>query len=157
MRVAPFFISFVLCLFVQFPVEGWAEFKVIDIALAQTVKNREPVGLFSPAAYCEKDKNNRPDIPVIDSLSFNQVYQVYLWSRIAASTEGKIRFTWRYQEEEDWKIMAKIDLAIRPSSGYRLWSSKSLYPGTFIGHWMVVIAPSDTPNEILCIARFTVQ
>ena len=133
---------------------AWAEFEILDVALAESVQNREPVNAFSPPAYCEKDKNGQPAIPTVNSA---QVQQIYFWTRIASTEPDMVRYTWHHQTETGWENMAEVDLRITPSAGYRLWSSKNILPSHHRGQWMIVVSPSSDPNQVLCIARFKIE
>ena len=133
---------------------AWADYEMLDVALAPSVQNREPIESFSPSAHCEKDKNGKTAIPTIDS---SVTDKVFFWSRLSSSTEGKIRHAWHLQKDEGWEVIAKVDLRIRASSSYRMWSSKTLRPDLHIGEWMIVVSPADQPEQILCITRFSIQ
>ena len=134
--------------------ESWADFEVLDVSLAASIQNREPTDPVSPPAHCEKDKNGQADLPVIDSLIQPKVF---FWTRIASDSDGSIRHTWHQQAEGGWETVSEVDLPIRPSSGYRMWSSKALHSGHQVGDWMIVVAPSNEPEHILCITRFSVK
>lgn len=144
---------FVLWLFVP-PVLAEPDFLVKEIALAKDVENRNPGGVFTPPAYCEKDKNGQAAIPVVD---MSHTSQVVFWVKVAAITSGELRHSWHHQIDGTWAKISEVTLPIRPSSGYRMWSLKSLRSDRHTGEWMVVIAPSHEPEQILCITRFTVQ
>ena len=145
---------FLLIGMVLHPGISWAQFEVLEIALAGSVQDRQPANPFSPPAYCERDKNGQAAIPVIDA---SDVQQVYFWTKVAASTEGGIRHTWHLQTEEGWERISEVDLSIAPSAGYRTWSSKSLLPDYHLGEWMIVVSPANDPDTVLCITRFTVK
>ena len=136
------------------PVYAEPDFHVEKVVISKNVTNRNPEGIFSPSAYCEKDKNGQAAIPVVKTA---QTSRVFLWTKISAATNGKIRHSWHHQIKGIWTKVSEVNLSISPSLGYRMWSLKSLKPGIHTGEWMVVIAPSHTPEEILCITRFTVQ
>ena len=131
-----------------------SDFHVKKVSIAKEVSNRNPVDPFSPPAYCEKDKNGQASIPIVKT---SETKKVLFWVKVAATTQGTLRHSWHHQIEGIWTKISEVNLAIRPSSGYRMWSLKSLKPEVHTGEWMVVVAPSSTPEEILCIARFTVQ
>lgn len=139
-----------------FPTIGLAEdaFEVLEVALAHAVQDREPVDPFSPPAHCEKDGNGSGSVPVIDASITDQVV---FWTKIASSSDGTIRHVWHHEVEGHWATATEVDLSIRPSPGYRMWSSKSLFPELHVGEWMIVVSPADDPNLILCITRFQVQ
>lgn len=136
------------------PVYAEPDFRVEKVVISKNVANRNPEGIFSPSAYCEKDKDGQAAIPVVKTV---QTSQVVFWTKVAAATNGEIRHSWHHQIEGTWTKVSEVNLSIRPSSGYRMWSLKSLKPEIHTGEWMVVVAPSNTPEEILCITRFTVQ
>ena len=136
------------------PVHAESDFHVEKVVLSKDVANRNPEGIFSPPAYCEKDKNGQAAIPVVKT---SQTSLVMLWTKVAATTKGTLRHSWHHQIEGTWTKVSEVNLSIRPSSGYRMWSLKSLKPVVHTGEWMVVVAPSNKPEEILCITRFTVK
>jgi hypothetical protein len=136
------------------PVHAEEAFHVEKVVIAKNVTNRNPEGIFSPDAYCEKDKNGQAAIPVVETA---QTSKVIIWMKIAATTSGRLRHSWHHQIEGIWTKVSEVNLSIHPSLGYRTWSFKSLKSEIHRGEWMVVVAPSKTPEEILCITRFTVQ
>jgi len=134
----------------------WAnsDITVHTVILAQEVADRNPEKIFSPPAYCEKDKNGKAAIPVVPS---SQVSKIVVWIKVESTITGSIRHTWHHQVNGTWQPISSVNLAIRPSSGFRTWSLHSLRPNHDQGEWMVVMAPSKEPNRILCITRFSVQ
>ena len=136
------------------PVHAESDSHVEKVVLSKDVANRNPEGIFSPPAYCEKDKNGQAAIPVVKT---SQTSLVMLWTKVAATTKGTLRHSWHHQIDGTWTKVSEVNLSIRPSSGYRMWSLKSLKPEVHTGEWMVVVAPSNKPEEILCITRFTVK
>ncbi len=134
----------------------WAQtdFLVHKVIIAKEIENRNPQGIFSPPAYCEKDKNGQAAIPIVQA---TQTPKVFLWVKVEAAKTGKIRHSWHFQIDGTWTKVSEVDLSIQPSPGWRMWSKKTLYPDKHIGEWMVVLAPSDKPERILCITRFSVQ
>jgi hypothetical protein len=136
------------------PVHAESNFFVEKVVLAKDVTNRNPEGIFSPPAYCEKDKNGQAAIPIVKT---SQTSLVILWTKVAATTKGNLRHSWHHQIDGTWMKVSEVNLSIRPSPGYRMWSLKSLKPDIHAGEWMVVVSPSNQPEKILCITRFTVQ
>ncbi len=136
------------------PLHAGSDFQVEKVVISKHVANRNPAGIFSPSAYCEKDKNGQAAIPVVKS---SQTSKVFFWTKVIATTKGTLRHSWHHQIEGTWKKVSEVNLSIRPSSGYRMWSLKSLKPEIHTGEWMIVVAPSHTPEEILCITRFRVE
>lgn len=134
----------------------WADtdFTVQKIILSQDIADRNPEKAFFPPAYCEKDKNGKAAIPIVRS---SQVSQVVLWTKVQSTTSGSILHTWHHQIDGTWTKVASVNLAIRPSPGFRTWSIHTLRPDQDQGEWMVVLAPSKEPNRVLCITRFSVQ
>ena len=135
-------------------IKAESAYHVKKVIVATKVTNRNPEGIFSPSAYCEKDKNGQAAIPIVNS---SQTSQVVLWAKVAATKKGKLRHSWHHQIDNTWKKISEVNLSIRPSPGYRMWSQKTLRPEIHIGEWMVVLAPSTAPEKIICITRFTVQ
>jgi len=136
------------------PALAQPDFHVEEVVLSKEVDNRNPKGIFTPPAYCEKDKNGQAAIPVVQA---SQTSQVAFWIKVEARTTGKLRHSWHHQTDGTWTKVSEVNIPIRPSSGYRMWSTKSLHPDLHTGEWMIVIAPSKEPDRILCIARFTVK
>ena len=136
------------------PVYAESDFHVEKVVLSKDVANRNPEGVFGPPAYCEKDKNGQAAIPVVKT---SQTSKVVLWTKVVATTNGTLRHSWHHQVDGIWTKVSEVNLSIRPSLGYRMWSLKSLKPTIHAGEWMVVVAPSKEPERILCITRFRVQ
>jgi len=136
------------------PVQAESDFIVAKVVLSKDVTNRNPEGIFSPPAYCEKDKNGQAAIPLVKT---SETAKVMFWTKVVATTKGTLRHSWHHQIDGTWTKVSEVNLSIRPSSGYRMWSLKSLKPEVHTGEWMVVVAPSNKPEEILCITRFTVK
>ncbi|GJL65794.1 MAG: hypothetical protein NPIRA05_07650 [Nitrospirales bacterium] len=134
--------------------QAWADFEVLEVSLTSSIQNREPAAPVSPAVHCEKDKNGQSDLPVVNSLARPKIF---FWTRIASSSKGVIRHTWHQHLEDGWETIAEVNLPIKPSPGYRMWSSKALHRGNPIGDWMIVVAPSHDPERVLCITRFSVK
>ena len=149
-----FFLIFSLLSFLLFSAPVWAEYEVLEVALAHSIQDRQPFEPTTPAVFCEKDKNEQSAIPVVDS---SVTEKIFFWTRIASTEDGSIRHAWHQQIDESWEPIAEVDLTIRPSSSYRMWSSKSLLPNLHIGEWMIVVSPSDQPEQILCITRFSIK
>ncbi len=136
------------------PLHARSDFEVEKVVISKHVANRNPAGIFSPSAYCEKDKNGQAAIPVA---KISKTSKIFFWTKVVAATKGTLRHSWHHQIEGTWKKVSEVNLSIRPSSGYRMWSLKSLKPEIHRGEWMIVVAPSRSPEKILCIARFRVE
>lgn len=136
------------------PLLAQADFLVKTVVLSKDVKKRTPQGIFLPPAYCEKDKNGQAAIPEVQT---SKTSHVIFWTKIEATSTGKIRHSWHHKTDGTWTKISEVDIPIQPSPGYRMWSSKSLNPDLHIGEWMIVVAPSKEPDRIICIARFTVK
>lgn len=136
------------------PLLAQTDFVVRTVVLSEEVNKRNPQGIFLPPAYCEKDKNGQAAMPVVQT---SKTSQVIFWTKIEATTTGKIRHSWHHKTDGTWTKISEVDIAIQPSPGYRMWSMKSLHPDIHTGEWMIVVAPSKEPDRILCITRFTVK
>ncbi len=136
------------------PLHAASDFQVEKVVISKHVTNRNPTGIFSPPAYCEKDKNGQAAIPVVKS---SQTSKVFFWTKVIAIAKGTLRHSWHHQFEDTWEKVSEVNLPVRPSSGYRMWSLKSIKPDIHIGEWMIVVTPSSTPEEVLCITRFRVE
>ena len=136
------------------PVWGNSDLVVQKVVLAQEITNRTPEKIFSPPAFCEKDENGKTAIPTVQS---STVSQVVLWTKIESTVTGKVGHTWHHQVNGTWVAVSSVNLTVRPSSGFRTWSIRTLRPNLDKGEWMVVVAPSTEPDRILCITRFTIR
>ncbi|RMH31941.1 MAG: DUF2914 domain-containing protein [Nitrospirae bacterium] len=154
MPIVSFLIVSVLALLILLPQLASAELAVVDIALAEAVQDRNPVDPITPPAVCEKDKAPDSTVPVVDSML---VPQIFFWTRIASDSDATVLHSWHHKENDQWVLVAEVDFQIHPSSGYRVWSSKLLDPALHTGEWMIVVAPADQPDHVLCITRFTVK
>ena len=132
------------------------ELTVLNVALAESVQNREPVGSVNPAVSCEtkKKSTSKAATPVVDTAVNGQVY---FWNTVQAPTDGKLRHTWLMKKNNEWQPMAKIDLRIGKSNSYRTWSSKKFDPSWHRGEWRIEVANADNTNEVLCESHFRVQ
>ncbi len=142
----------VWCLLTSEP--AWAGQEVLAVALAPKIHSRQPVRPFTPPAHCEKDQNGQDSVPVID---VSVTEKVYFWTRIASTSRGKIRHTWHQEIKGHWQQLSYVDLQVRPSASFRTWSKKTIFPQRHVGNWMIVVAPSNDPDHILCISRFIVK
>ena len=131
-----------------------SDFQVDKVVISKHVANRNPAGIFSPSAYCEKDKNGQAAIPVVKS---SQTSKVFFWTKVIAVAKGTLRHSWHHQINGTWTKVSVVNLSIRPSPGYRMWSLKTIKPEVHTGEWMIVVAPSNAPEEILCITRFRIE
>lgn len=135
------------------PLSGFGEVRILEVALARMVEQRNPVDPFLPPAYCEKDKNGSSHIPLVDS---HKSTEVFFWNTLSSTTPETLRYTWHRKHESSWEIMAEVDISIKPSPGFRIWSSKQIRP-FHRGEWMIVVSITDDPKQVLCISRFLVQ
>lgn len=138
----------------MFPAWASSDLMIQQVILSQDIADRNPEKIFSPPAYCEKNKNGKVAIPIVHS---SQVSKVVLWTKVESTIVGSIRHTWHHKVNDTWNTIFSVNLAIRPSSGFRTWSIHSLRLNHDQGEWMVVMAPSQEPDRILCITRFAVQ
>ena len=91
-----------------------AETKVVDIKIAKTVENREPVG--------------------VDTVFPNSISKLYCWTKVHTDkTPTYIIHEWYYKD----KKMASVKLDIKYST-FRTWSSKRILPN-WIGNWKCVV------------------
>ncbi len=136
------------------PLLAESDFQVDAIAISQHVANRNPTGIFSPSAYCEKHKDGQAAIPVVKIATTTKVF---FWTKIKAAKKGRLRHSWHHQIDGIWEKVSEVNLPIHPSPGYRMWSLKSLKPEIHKGEWMIAVSPTHTPEEVLCITRFRVE
>jgi len=133
---------------------GTGKMTVVGVALAEDIQGREPVGSVNPSISCEKDKKSQVALPVVNA-TISQ--RVFFWSRVQSSTAGTLRHIWLMKRDQGWEPMAKVDLRIGQSPGYRTWSSKQLDRSLHLGEWMVQVSKADDPSEVLCLSRFRVE
>ena len=153
MRVPSIVIFLIVwCLFSLTP--AWAGQELLAIALAPKIQSRQPVKPFSPPARCEKDQKGEDSIPVVD---VPRSRTIHFWTRMASTSWVKIRHSWHQKIKGQWKLLSFVDLKVARSASYRTWSKKTMVPQRDVGTWMIVVAPSNDPNHILCISRFIVK
>lgn len=134
----------------------WGDFDLIvqQVVLSEEIDHRNPEKIFSPPAFCERDKNGKTAIPSVQS---SETSKIVLWTKIESTITGSVRHTWHHQVDGTWQEVSSVNLKVRPSSGFRTWSIRTLRPERDKGEWMVVVAPSPEPDRILCITRFTIR
>jgi hypothetical protein len=150
------FLLVLLCLVLlspQYIVAETGSIEILEVALAQDVVNREPVGVFDPPGFCGRTEGREEMVPVVHSKT---VPKVYLWVKVESPVEGTLRHSW-YKAGMGWEKMAEIDLKIQKSPGFRTWSSKRIIPGVHSGKWMVVISTASDPEIALCKVDFEVK
>lgn len=140
------------CLYSLAP--AFAGQELLAIALAPKIRHRQPVRPFSPPARCEKDQKGENAIPIV---RVSQTRTVHFWTRIASTSWIKIRHSWHQEIKGKWQLLSFVDLKVGRSGSYRTWSKRTMVPQRDAGNWMIVVAPSNDPNRILCISRFIVK
>lgn len=135
-------------------VAGAAE--VVDVALAASVSEREPIGAFAPAAACQADTPPANRVPVVDSQAY---HGVYVWTKIAASQPREIHHRYYMETEEGFSVAANIVLSVEPAEGYRTWSAKSISRRASMhqGMWKVEIVEMGDADRVLCSIYFNVE
>ena len=150
--ISPVVVLIVWCCYSLSP--AWAGQELLAIALAPKIRSRQPVKPFTPPARCEKDQKGEDSIPLVE-VSRNR--KVHFWTRMASTSWVKIRHSWHHEIQGQWKLLSFVDLKVGRSGSYRTWSKRTMVPQRDAGHWMIVVAPSNNPNRILCISRFFVK
>lgn len=135
-------------------VAGAAE--VVDVALAASVSEREPVGTFTPAAQCRTSTPPAYGVPVVDSQAY---HGVYVWTKIAASQAREIHHRYYTEMEEGFTVAANVVLSVDPADGYRTWSAKSISPWASMhqGMWKVDVVEIGGADRVLCSIYFIVE
>ena len=135
-------------------VAGAAE--VVDVALAASVSEREPVGAFTPAAQCRTSTPPAYGVPVVDSQAY---HAVYVWTKIAASQAREIHHRYYTETEEGFTVAANVVLSVDPADGYRTWSAKSISPWASMhqGMWKVDVVEIGDADRVLCSIYFIVE
>ena len=132
----------------------WGEPKLLEIALASNIENRNPVRPYSPVVLCEKDKNHDTHLPIVNTKKNNQVV---FWNRVMSKSPSTFHHTWHKKTSDGWKRMAHVSLKVRRSSSFRTWSKKTIRPRLHIGEWMIIASTDDTLQNVLCIVRFIIK
>ncbi len=171
-----FFLIFAL--FPLWPQAASAEPVIIDMAFSTDIHQREPIGVFNPPGFCANAGGEPVSIPIIDS---NIHRHVYLWNKVNSSDSFVLLHTWykdgiQFQAKRTytslvdkvvqlienikvglgWKKIADVELNVKPSPGFRTWSSKEIDPVVHRGLWKVHVSTTTDPNNIICIARFRI-
>ena len=134
-------------------IAGAAE--VVDVALAATVSEREPVGFFTPAAACQTSTPAADRVPLVDSQAFSGVY---LWTKIAATQARDIHHRYYKESAGGFTMTTDIILSVDPSPGYRTWSAKSILRSSMHkGIWKVDVVEAGDAERVLCIVFFNVE
>ena len=135
-------------------IAGAAE--VVDVALAASVSEREPVGPFVPAAECQASTPPAYRVPVVDSQAF---HGVYVWTKIAAAQAGEIHHRYYMETDEGFTVAANVVLSVDPAEGYRTWSAKTISPLSTLhqGMWKVDIMEIGDADRVLCTIYFNVE
>ena len=127
---------------------------VIGVALAENVKDREPVGSVNPSVSCRNNGQSQDAIPVVDSSVSGQVF---FWNTVQSSTDSTLRHIWLMKRGQGWQPMAQVDLPIGKSHAYRTWSSKKFDRSQHLGEWRIEVAEADQPDKVLCQSSFQVR
>lgn len=135
-------------------IAGAAE--VVDVALAASVSEREPVGVFAPGAACHKSTPPAYRVPVVDSQAY---HGVYVWTKIAAAQAREIHHRYYMETDEGFTVVANVVLSVDPSHGYRTWSAKSISPWSDLhqGMWKVDVLEVGDADRVLCTIYFNVE
>jgi hypothetical protein len=135
-------------------IAGAAE--VVDVALAASVSEREPVGVFTPAATCQTSAPSASRVPLVDPQAY---HGVYVWTKIAASQASEIHHRYYMETGDGFTVAANVVLSVDPAEGYRTWSSKSISPRSLMhqGMWKVDIVEVGDADRVLCSIYFNVE
>ena len=130
--------------------------EVVDVVLAASVSDREPVGAFTPAATCQTSMPPAHRVPVVDSQAYRGVY---VWTKLAASEAGEIHHRYYMETEEGFTVAANIVLSVEPAEGYRTWSAKAIspLPSVHQGLWKVDVMEIGDADRVLCTIYFNVE
>ena len=175
-----FLVSFILLISLfLFAQNIFAQPQIIDVALCQEIKSRQPNNFFSTPGYCKNEQNSTQAIPIIDSKIHKRIY---FWNRVSSSHTTTLLHTW-YKDglkmkakrtETHWidkalhiiedikvglglKKMATVELRIKPSGGFRTWSSKEIDPYVHVGKWEVRVSTTTDPANVLCSSEFEIK
>ena len=128
---------------------------VVDVALAASVSERQPVGAFTPAATCQTSTPPAYRVPVVDSQAF---HGVYVWTKIAASESREIHHRYHMETGDGFTVAANVVLSVEPAEGYRTWSAKTISRSSMHqGMWKVDILDVGDTDQVLCTIYFSVE
>ena len=130
--------------------------EVVEVAVAASISEREPVGVFAPGAACQTNTPPAYRVPAVDS----RVYHgVYVWTKIAAAQAREIHHRYYMETEAGFTVAANVVLSVDPSDGYRTWSAKSISPRspTHREAWKVDIVEIGDADRVLCTIYFNVE
>ena len=176
--------TFICILFLAWSIiiqsSAMAEPTVVDMVLCGDISSgKEPLLALSNRADFNHGSYSQTKIPVVET---RKLSTVYCWSKIRSSGEEIIIHKWykdniefplsstytpfpdnaiRYLEKlsisvDIPKVVAAIELMIKPSKGFRTWSSKEIF-APLRGDWEVKIATSEAPDKILGSLKFKVE
>ena len=130
--------------------------EVVEVALAASVSEREPVGAFTPPATCQTSTPPAYRVPVVDSQAYSSVY---VWTKIAAAQTREIHHRYYAETEAGFTVMANVVLSVDPSDGYRTWSVKAISPRSPLhqGTWKVDVMEIGDADRMLCTLYFNVE
>ena len=130
--------------------------EVVEVALAASVSEREPVGGFMPAAECQTSTPPAYRVPIVDSQAY---HDVYVWTKIAAAQAREIHHRYYMETDAGFTVAANVVLSVDPADGYRTWSSKSISPlsPAHQGLWKVDVVEMGDADRVLCTIYFNVE
>ena len=129
--------------------------EVVDVALAASVSEREPVGAFTPAAACQTNTPPAYRVPIVDSQAF---HGVYVWTKIAASESREIHHRYYMETGDGFTVAANVVLSVESAEGYRTWSAKTISRSSMHrGMWKVDIVEVGDADQVLCTIYFSVE
>ena len=134
---------------------GSENMTVVEVALAEDIQDREPVGSVNPEVSCEKNGQSQPAaLPVVDSSAHGRMF---FWNTVQSNADTTLRHIWLMKRDQNWQPMAEVDLKIGKSHHYRTWSSKKFDRNWHLGEWKIEVAKADHPEEVLCQSSFRVE
>ena len=129
--------------------------EVVEVALAASISEREPVGAFAPPATCQTSTPPAYRVPVVDSQAYENVY---VWTKIAASQSHEIHHRYYTETEAGFMMMANVVLSVDPADGYRTWSAKAISQSPLHqGTWKVDVVEMGDADRVLCTLYFNVE
>ncbi|GAB4376178.1 MAG: DUF2914 domain-containing protein [Calditrichia bacterium] len=121
---------------------------VVLMAVGMVVAQEAPKMIVEEMKVCTAVTDREP--VGVDSVFFNQVEQIYCFTKISGAADPvTVEHVWYYGEKE----MARVPLEIKAES-WRTWSSKRIVEG-WVGDWRVDVVLPD--GQVLASKSFVVK
>ncbi len=152
--------------------------RVVDIAVTSAVESRNPTNRLAEQTGCQREQPDEDDIPLLPPLN-----RLYVWTKVSSTSDVVMRHAYykdgiRVRTQETYtplidrairtvrdirvtlgsERIARIELQIRPSSGWRTWSSKTIDYAVHDGVWRTEVhLAGNSSGESLCTIYFRIS